>query len=229
MKKLFSFSTLLAAGLFSASALASITITGTRVVYPADAKEVSVKINNVGKSPVLLQSWLDDGDPNAKPETIRVPFTLTPPINRVDPDKSQTLRIGYTGNSLPGDRESVFWLNVLEIPAKYKGPVDANYLQVAFRTRIKLFYRPASLAGDANEAAKQLTWKSLGKELRAENGSPYYVSLVEISANGKKVEGEMIAPFSSRNFKLSAASGAQLKGEFVNDYGAINSFTATVK
>lgn len=102
----------------SYAASASVVITGTRVIYPSDAREVSVKLANKGKKPVLIQSWIDDGDVKAKPETIHVPFILTPPINRVEPDKSQTLRISYTGKLLPTDRETVYWLNVLEIPAK---------------------------------------------------------------------------------------------------------------
>lgn len=70
---------LLAAALFSMTGQASVVISGTRVIYPADAKEVSVKINNGGPSPVLLQSWIDNGDVNAKPSAIKVPFVLTPP------------------------------------------------------------------------------------------------------------------------------------------------------
>lgn len=97
---------------------ASVVISGTRVIYSSEAKDVTVKLNNVGKAPVLIQSWIDDGDMTVKPENIRVPFILTPPINRVDPGKGQTLRLSYTGAALPMDKESVFWLNVLEIPAK---------------------------------------------------------------------------------------------------------------
>src|SRR5471030_1759277 len=107
--------------LVSVSSWASIVITGTRVIYPSTEKEVTVKLNNVGVSPVLVQSWIDNGDVNAKPENISVPFILTPPINRVEQGKGQTLRINYTGTPLPVNKESVFWLNVLEIPAKAKG------------------------------------------------------------------------------------------------------------
>lgn len=109
---------LLATALFSMTGQASVVISGTRVIYPADANEVSVKINNGGPSPVLLQSWIDNSDVDAKPSAIKVPFVLTPPMNRVESGKGQTLRITYTGDTLPSDRESVFWLNVLEVPVK---------------------------------------------------------------------------------------------------------------
>ncbi|EPT0778028.1 fimbria/pilus periplasmic chaperone [Enterobacter hormaechei] len=109
--------------LFSTVAQASIVITGTRVIYPASSKEVTVKVSNKGESPVLIQSWLDNGDTNAKPDKIKVPFVLTPPINRVEPSSGQTLRIRALPNNLSQKQESIFWLNVLEIPAKPKEDV----------------------------------------------------------------------------------------------------------
>lgn len=215
--------------LLAAPAVASIVITGTRVIYPSDAKEVSVKLNNAGKLPVLVQSWIDKGDANAKPESIKVPFILTPPINRVEAGKGQTLRISYTGEALPTDKESVFWLNVLEIPAKSKVSTAENYLQMAFRSRIKFFYRPVGLQGDANEAAKAVTWTAKGNTLLANNPTPYFVSFVTLSTSGKKIEGSMVAPYSALTVKLSGHAGSKVSGEYVNDYGAIRNFNDIIK
>lgn len=215
--------------LLAAPAVASIVITGTRVIYPSDAKEVSVKLKNAGKLPVLVQSWIDKGDANAKPESIKVPFILTPPINRVEASKGQTLRISYTGEALPTDKESVFWLNVLEIPAKSKVSTAENYLQMAFRSRIKFFYRPVGLQGDANEAAKAVTWTVKGNTLLANNPTPYFVSFVTLSASGKKIEGSMAAPYSNLTVKLSGHAGSKVSGEYVNDFGAIRNFDAIIK
>ncbi|WP_428986294.1 fimbria/pilus periplasmic chaperone [Serratia marcescens] len=216
--------------LFSAMTFASVVISGTRVIYSSEAKDVTVKLNNVGKAPVLIQSWIDDGDMTAKPENIRVPFILTPPINRVDPGKGQTLRLSYTGAALPMDKESVFWLNVLEIPAKKQLKDDASLLQMAFRSRIKLFFRPAGLNGDANDAAQKVTWSAAPGGVKAFNPTPYFVSLVSLAVNGKESEGQMIAPHSSLMFNgIRAAAGTQIAIEFVNDYGAVNKFDALVK
>lgn len=220
-----------ALSLTSLSAWSSVVITGTRVIYPAGQKEVTVKLSNAGTSPVLVQSWIDNGDVNAKPENISVPFILTPPINRIEPGKGQTLRLSYTGAPLPANKESVYWLNVLEVPAKAKAQAAENYLQMAFRSRIKLFYRPAGLAGNANDAAKELSWKADNSGLTATNPTPYYVSLVTVAVNNKQVEGQMIAPGSSQTFKLPAAASAgnKVAMTFVNDYGAIVSSESLIK
>ncbi|MFN3071819.1 fimbria/pilus periplasmic chaperone [Serratia sp. J2] len=220
---------LAAIALFSTSSLASVVISGTRVIYPSDAKEVSVKLSNVGPSPVLIQSWIDKGDANAKPSAIQVPFVLTPPMNRVEPSKGQTLRISYTGAALPMDKESVFWLNVLEVPAKNTAKAADNRLQMAFRSRIKLFYRPVGLQGNANDAAKAVIWSAKGNSIQASNPTPYYVSLVSLTLNGKKIEGEMIAPRATMTFNLPGQAGNTLSGDFVNDYGAVNKFEVMIK
>lgn len=219
----------IASAVLMTPALASIVITGTRVIYPSDAKEVSVKLNNAGKQPVLIQSWIDRGDADAKPESIKVPFILTPPINRVEASKGQTLRISYTGEVLPTDKESVFWLNVLEIPAKNQVRTADNYLQMAFRSRIKFFYRPVGLQGDANDAANVVSWTGKGSSLLANNPTPYYVSLVTLSVNGRKIEGSMIAPYSTLSVKLPGNAGNKITGEYVNDYGAIRNFAAIIE
>ncbi|WP_421094447.1 fimbria/pilus periplasmic chaperone [Serratia fonticola] len=213
----------------SSSSLASVVLSGTRVIYPSDAKEVSVKINNVGPSPVLLQSWIDNGDPNAKPAAIKVPFVLTPPMNRVEQGKGQTLRISYAGGSLPMDKESVFWLNVLEVPAKSEAKTSENRLQMAFRTRIKLFYRPAGLQGNANDAYKTVTWNTQGGKVQATNPTPFYVNFVNLSVNGKKLDNAMVAPRSSMVLNLAGNGGNKISGSVVNDYGAVNPFDAVIK
>lgn len=51
-------------------------------------------------------------------------------------------------NTLPQDRESLFYFNLREIPPKSSKP---NTLQLALQTRIKLFYRPAPLAVNPND------------------------------------------------------------------------------
>lgn len=223
--------------LLPVSGIASVVVNGTRVVYPGTEREVTVKLSNTGTLPVLVQSWVDNGDVSARPEKIAVPFILTPPVNRIEPDKSQTLRLSYTASpQLPEDRESVYWLNVLEIPpAKQNVP---NRLQMAFRTRIKLFYRPGAIAdrAKASEAAETLKWSIVGDELEANNPSPYYISLVSINiTQGSKksdVAGEMVAPMNKLRFKLkgnaSLTRGANLAYEYINDWGAVKKVNAVL-
>lgn len=51
--------------LTSAPAFADIIISGTRIIYNADKKDVNVRLENKGNRPLLIQNWLDTGDDNA--------------------------------------------------------------------------------------------------------------------------------------------------------------------
>ena len=223
------------AGVLALQANASVVITGTRIIYPADAREVTVKLNNNGNAPALVQAWIDDGDASFAAQQRPMPFTLTPPVFRIDPAKGQMLRVTYTRDLLPADRESVYWLNVLEIPPKASQAQDQNMLQMAFRSRIKLFFRPAGLKGNANDAAAQVTWSlthagdSQQIVLLAKNPTPYYVNVAgaSVQIDGKTHAGApaMIEPFGQHEFVLKdlhqmPQEPPRVQFQTINDYGA---------
>ncbi|MRT47430.1 fimbria/pilus periplasmic chaperone [Raoultella sp. RIT712] len=208
------------------SALAATTISSTRVIYPQSEREVTVQISNQGKEPVLLQSWIDDGHADVSPDLMKVPFVLTPPVNRIDSGKSQSVRIRYTGSGLAADRESLLWFNALEVPPKLKGEESKSFLQMAFRTRIKLLFRPAGLQGTPEAAASTLRWKSSGNRLTATNDTPWNINLVDVETtlDGRRVvtEADTVPPFSHRTFTAKGSqAGTVSSWRSVNDYGAI--------
>lgn len=231
----------LMAGMFSGVGQASVVIGGTRVVYPAQDKEVTIKLTNEGAKPAMVQVWLDGGDEKSTPDTAKVPFTVSPPIFRMDPDKGQSVRVVYTQEALATDKETLFWVNVLEVPPKAAPSGDSNMLQFAFRTRIKMFFRPQGLAGDVTGAPAKLTWKlkravdGKGMVLEASNPTPYHVSFtrVGVSAGDKEVasaDGGMVAPGNTTAFALPALSAAPANAKaafsIITDYGAVTPMTA---
>ncbi|HCI6023027.1 TPA: molecular chaperone [Klebsiella quasipneumoniae subsp. quasipneumoniae] len=205
-------------------ASASTIINGTRFIYPSDEKEITVQVDNKSGYPILLQSWIDDGNSQLEPEKMNVPFILTPPLTRVEANKGQTLRVTYIGGDLSKDREHIFWLNVLEIPPSTKD--SKNHLQVAFRSRLKLFWRPSTLTSGASTSQDKLYWNVRGKSYVIENPTPYYMTLASISTvhDGKKntFNGMMIEPHGSYSFESSVGLNAtdKLEVEYINDYGA---------
>ncbi|MFC6299107.1 fimbria/pilus periplasmic chaperone [Pseudomonas sp. CCM 7893] len=211
-------------------AQASIVLDNTRVVYEEKDREVTVKLNNSGSHPVVVQSWLDDGDVKKDPGLIKTPFMLMPPMTRVDPGKGQTLRLMYIGESLPNDHESLYYLNILEIPPKFSETEDSAYLQVALRTRIKVFYRPAKLESSVSDASNNLSWSVVQNgtswSLQCSNPSPYYISMSEVSliVSGRTIQvGDgMVSPRSKLNLALERqpAADAQVKVISIDDFGA---------
>ena len=227
----------------SSSALADIVMAGTRIVYPATTKQVSVRLTNAGKQSSLVQVWTDRSatqSPFTPTDLADAPFLVTPPIFRIDSGRSQTLRLRYAGEALPQDRESVFWLNVLDVPPEpstQAGEENENYVQLAIRTRLKIFYRPDKLAGSPQATVSGLQWSLVpgtdGNKpvLRVSNPGTYHASFakIELVSGGQTYPydlGGMAAPGGHADFPLSGLPQSELRSgmvrfQWLNDYGAI--------
>lgn len=218
------------------SVQASVVSSGTRFVYVSTAKEVSIHLTNAGEQPALVQAWLDKGDSKASPESINVPFLLSPSLARIDPGKGQTLRLIHTGEAMPQDRESIYWLNIYQVPPKAKVAPDANTLQFAVRTRLKVFYRPAALKDEVSKMGAKLQWQSAdgaqGLKYTVFNPTPYYISIgdVNLQSQGVRVSKPlftMIAPNASESVTFELAEKADkstpitdVRYKVIDDLGA---------
>lgn len=213
-------------------AQASVVLSGTRVIYNAKKKEVTLTVTNKNSTPILIQNWLDAGIAKSLPEKSAVPFVLTPPINRVDVNKSQALRITYLGSPpLPQNKEFVFWINVLEVPAKAKGlKEDQSRLNIAFRSRIKMFYRPEGLKSNSLQAIHDLQWQPAGEGVNVTNPTQFYVSLQLLQYGNIDADGRMIAPGETQHYKFPGVNKVdnlnKLHYHAINDYGALVSAQA---
>ncbi|CAB5715488.1 Chaperone protein focC precursor [Delftia tsuruhatensis] len=226
--------------LLCALAQASVVLSGTRIIFPASEKEATLQITNSGDLPAVVQAWLDKGDSTASLQNVSVPFVMTPSLFRMEPRKGQTLRIIHSGEPLPTDRESLFWLNVLDVPPKAQDEEDANSLQFAFRTRIKLIYRPKGLQGTALDAPAQLQWSLRTQAdgrlaLQARNGTPFIVNLGDIAlesgGHSANAGAGHVLPGQTADFPLPESASTGLRGGTVkftaiNDWGGGQSHEA---
>ncbi|HEY0287579.1 MAG TPA: molecular chaperone [Pseudomonas sp.] len=210
---------------------AGVVLNTTRVIYPGKDKEVSLGIYNSGASEILAQSWLETDIENADAGSL--PFVITPALARMSGNAKQLVRIIYAGSGLPQHRESVFWLNVQEIPQT----ADENVLQIAIRQRIKVFFRPVGLQGDPLDAAEKLEWRLTdNRVLEISNPTPYHVSMISIGvqqgATRLLQEGSrMLAPLQRVRLPLERpADGAATSLSFIsiNDFGAQVPYHAAV-
>jgi len=126
------------------------------------------------------------------------------------------------GGNLPGDRESMYWMNIKAIPAA-DVTRNQNTLQIAVKNRIKLIFRPTGLKGVPEDVADKLTWQRSGDSLQVTNPTPFYMNFMQISVAGKALKNvTWVAPESTAKFALpEGVSGGSVSWKIISDYGAI--------
>lgn len=211
--------------MMSHQAMAAFVLDGTRFIYEEGKRNTSFSVTNEADETYGGQVWID----NSK-EDNGVYIVPTPPFFKVGPKQKQIVRIMKTESALPADRESLFWLNVQEIPPKPAG-AEGNVLSVAINTRVKLFYRPKSLTEGRKEAEKKIEVLHLGTDSYLNNPTPYYFAVVNVKVNGQALtltESEEMAlailpPFGKASLGKRSLKGA-VSVDAVNDWGGIENF-----
>jgi len=195
------------------------------IIQEADGHAI-IQAHSENALPLLLQAWIDSGQtdrPDAASALSDVPFMTAPPVARLDPGTSRAIQVWLTHapETLPAERESLYWLNVLQIPATASGEVGApsRRLHVSVQTRLKLFYRPRALAHyDAAALAPNdrlhfalerdaagLAW------LRVHNPAPIHQTLATLTlhlpdAAAISLDASMLAPLEERRLPLPQAA-----------------------
>lgn len=175
----------------------------TRIVFNANDKATSLRIENQSdKLPYLAYSWIE----NEKGEKSDALLVALPPIQRLEPKATSQVRVVKQASTtqLPGDRETLFFYNMREIPPAPDKSSDHAILQVAIQSRIKLFWRPAALRKKAGEKVElQLQVSQQGNQLTLKNPTAYYLTIAYLGRNEKGVlpgfKTVMVAPFSTVN------------------------------
>lgn len=207
---------------------AALTISSTRVVFDSDKRNVSLRVLNPSSKPFAVQTWVNT---IADDQTTAVPFIASPPLFRLNANKEQQVQINGLPQSLPKDRESLFYFNIQEIPQLESR--ETNQLNIALRTRIKMFWRPTELTGSPLDSLKSLQWSIQSTDgkphLIVNNSSPFHVSFIriELSANGQTFslkDTTMAHPLDTQTYELDGfkpTPGMQVTFSVINDYGAI--------
>ncbi len=202
----------------STIANAAVALGATRVIYPANQKQVLLPVtNNDPASVYLIQSWIENAGDQKDTQ-----FVITPPLFSMQGKKENTLRIiNATNHQLPGDRESLFWVNVKAIPAMEKDQKNENTLQLAIISRIKMFYRPTHLAMAPEEAPAMLRFRRSGSKLTLINPTPYFITVTNMKAGNSNLPNTMVPPKGEVSVDIPHAVTGDISFQTINDYGAL--------
>ncbi|MBS4431027.1 molecular chaperone [Pectobacterium punjabense] len=208
------------------SAYSALSLDRTRVIFNDDEQSATVMLmNQNAENPFLAQSWLTDERRNK----VTSPLMVLPPLQRIEAKGYSLIRLVKTEQitQLPTDRESLFYLNVREIPPKTE---KANVLQIAIQSEIKVFFRPRGVKPAKDEIwQKKLLIKKTGNVFQVENPTPYYITVSSIlkqpkvananPANLLKGNAFMVAPRSTLPVEINDGAINRFYLYYVNDYG----------
>lgn len=226
---------------FSVSALAGISLDSTRIIFLASndtqGQSIGVTSSLQSTTPYLVKAQVL-GD--VQGTQIQTPFSVTPSLFRLEPGTTNQLRILKTSEqALPKDKESVFYLRVMALPAG-QNDNDASKTElggaitVSTGSVVKLFYRPTGLSMTQQQAMESLRFSRTGSVLRITNPSPYFVTLSSVTVGGKAVpmsvreQNTMIAPFGEMDYP-SANTVGKVTWQAINDFGGKDIFYGVVQ
>ncbi|WP_337011320.1 fimbrial biogenesis chaperone [Pantoea sp. AS142] len=194
----------------------------TRMIYSAHLKQSTLQVRNThATDSFLIQSWMETASGERTQD-----FVITPPLYVLKPATESVIKIIFNGKSLPQDRESLYWITVKAIPQQTKNSAG-NSLQFASANRIKVFYRPASLPNNANEAWKKVTGEYSAGKIVLSNPTSYFITTINLKVDGKTVSPVMLPPKSRITLAEKFSQATSLTFQTINDYGAWTPATRT--
>ncbi|HAI5421317.1 TPA: fimbrial chaperone [Escherichia coli] len=211
---------------FCSQSMAAFVLSGTRFVYEEGKKNLSFEVTNNADKTYGGQVWIENTY-----QDNGVYMVPQPPFFKMSPKQKQIIRIMNTDTNLPKDRESLFWLNVQEVPPKPEVKNgEGSVLAIAMNTRVKLIYRPASIKDGRKNAEKQLKLEQRGSDTWLKNPTPYYMAVVNMKHDGKDValsdkvmkDIAQLKPFSEVN--LGKKVGGKVSVDAINDWGGVQSY-----
>lgn len=199
----------------------------SRIIFNGKNTVQSYVLVNTNKYPVVVQLWIDDGEFNKNPELTPSPFVITPVMSKMEPLKINEMKMIYSGDdfALPKDRESLFWLNIFEVPPMNKKNPSENEIALSMLTQIKVIYRPESI--EINELDLIEKFNNLHFTLRKnndgmasltiDNPTEYVASLANLTLKGlentklvtfkpNELSSVTLLPKSSQTFQIELGS-----------------------
>lgn len=208
----------------------SVGLGATRLIYQMPSRGAMLSVNNPNDYPVLVQSAVTTED-----GSVDSPFTVTPPLFRLDAQQKSSVRVLMTKDIALSDTEKLYWFCATGIPPEaddvwidgqvVKSDVATLNVRVKMKQCIKLFVRPPALKHGPQDSAGSVTWQWDGNALVGKNATPFYVNLKSLSVGGTEIASpEFIPPQGTQRYTLKTGHTASMpiKWQVINDIGGVS-------
>ncbi|WP_272690398.1 fimbrial biogenesis chaperone [Providencia sp. PROV152] len=200
-----------------------ISLNQSRVIFSAQDNSQIVQLKNDTDGALLVQATVLDAVDGKQIDN----FIVVPPLFRSEPRSEYSMRVRKNNVlQLPKDKESIFFLKMRAIPPIDKKNENESNMSVVFVTAIviKVYYRPEGISAPKISDYRKVVIEKANNKWQLNNPTPYYMTIVDFSLNGKKIQEKiMIPPFNTYGLDRFVANTNSVKGSwrFVTDYGSI--------
>jgi len=208
--------------LISGMSHAAVVLNASRIVMEGTT-EKTITFDNTSDNPFIVQVEPDNSD---KPD-----FVAMPPVFKIKEKGGQVVKIKLLSDTLPQDKESLFYLNFTQIPGIKKNEGDDNRLNIIIKSHLKIIYRPKSVSGFSEKSEAKVSYEILNGKLVIKNDTPNVLSISDVSYEKRILlknvtikPGEVI----SKSIDSNQVAGP-LKAVLINDYGMPVSFIIASK
>ena len=219
--------------LMTSGVAAEVNSSVSRLVINEDRMKGILTLVNTGDSPRVVQLWVDDNNLHAAPEDINLPLVVSPPVFRLNPGGTLDARVILTSRKdMAQDRETLYWLNIYQIPPNTKASTPGNQLVLPVRIRLKILIRPPSVPPRKADNDNSLKFSLLQTaaqqhELKVENPTKYYITLGSLSFENKSLGSRLIPPLSSVSVPVVsklAPGKKRVTWSTIDDYGIVTDY-----
>lgn len=159
-------------GMVMLPAQAGLLVDRTRYVFEENQQSIMIVVENPEKQTYGGQIWIE----NINEADTRPVFVVTPPFFKIIGEGKQILKVIKALENMPTNKESIYWVNLQEIP-----PINQQAgLSIALRTKVKLLYRPKDLVLGRKEAEKDLLLVKNKNKSELVNTTPYIFAITDI-------------------------------------------------
>lgn len=194
----------------------------TRVIFHGGEKRQTLTIKNHAASSWLIQSRVQ----RDRKSDGGTPFIFRPPLFRLESNSQHTLLIQpILPLSLPEDRESLFTIALLAIPASQLNQGEEIRTSMGIRFFIPLIYRPAKLLSERKGAGIRLRFSSEEDGVLVENPTPFVLTVGSLTLNQKRIDLHgsplILQPFSRQHIS-GYKKVSQAQWQVITDYGGLS-------
>ncbi len=204
------------------SAFAALALDATRYVYEGNKQFISAMANNESDKEYGAQVWLD----NIVEKDTRPTFIATPSFFKIKGKGRQVFRIMKVSDHMPNDKESIYWLNLQEIPQAQKG----SGISMAIRTQVKVIYRPEAIIKGRPAAEENLTVDYLPGQQWLVNSTPYIFAIGSVMDKNDKAikfnqkDSDKLTMFMPGD-KVNVTGYTVKSVNALSDYGSLETYT----